>query len=235
VTQSAGVVSDPVAFLESLLRSSGDCIKILDMEGNLIFMTDGGQRIMEVTDFSSIKGCPWPDFWHGQGNIDAKAAVEAARAGGVGHFQGFATTMAGTPKWWDVQVTPIFGPDGKPEKLLSVSRDITASHYAASQLEDSERQLRLALNAARLGHWTLDLTSGVLRASDICKENFGRERSEEFTNEELRDAIHPDDRARAVAAIERAIETGDDYDVESDHPTRRNDRLGYDQRTPHPR
>jgi PAS domain S-box-containing protein len=34
------------------------------------------------------------------------------------------------------------------------------------------------------------------------------------TNEELRDAIHPDDRARAVAAIEGAIETGDDYDVE---------------------
>jgi hypothetical protein len=25
------------------------------MEGNLIFMTDGGQRIVEVTDFSSIK------------------------------------------------------------------------------------------------------------------------------------------------------------------------------------
>jgi PAS domain S-box-containing protein len=47
-----------------------------------------------------------------------------------------------------------------------------------------------------------------------CSEVPGRDRSEEFTNEELRDAIHPDDRARAVAAIERAIEMGDDYDVE---------------------
>ena len=33
--------------------------------------------------------------------------------------------MKGTPKWWDVSVTAILGPDGKPERLLSVSREIT--------------------------------------------------------------------------------------------------------------
>src|SRR4051812_45642496 len=142
-------VSDPNSLLRSLFASSGDCIKILDLDGNLIFMTEGGQRIMEVTDFSAIAGCPWPDFWQGQGNTDARAAVEAAKAGRASNFQGFATTMAGTPKWWDVQVTPILGADGKPEKLLSVSRDITDSRTAAKAVEASERQLQLALHAGR--------------------------------------------------------------------------------------
>ncbi|MGI4793195.1 MAG: PAS domain S-box protein [Janthinobacterium lividum] len=113
-------------FLRGVLASSGDCIKVLDLEGRLTFMSEGGQRVMEVSDFSAIRGCSWPDFWQGPGNADAIAALEAARAGGVGHFQGSADTMAGTTRFWDVQVTPIFGSDGRPERLLSVSRDMTA-------------------------------------------------------------------------------------------------------------
>jgi hypothetical protein len=50
------------SLLLALLASSGDCIKILDLDGSLLFMTEGGQRIMEVTDFSAIQGCLWPDF-----------------------------------------------------------------------------------------------------------------------------------------------------------------------------
>ncbi len=41
--------------------------------------------------------------------------------------------MAGTPRWWDVRVTPIRGADGRPEKLLVVSRDITGLKRAEEQ------------------------------------------------------------------------------------------------------
>ena len=88
-------------------------------------MSEGGQRVMQVEDFSKLKGCPWPDFWVGQGNADAKAAVAMAIAGGTARFQGAANTAIGTPRYWDVQVSPIRGDDGKPSHLLSISRDIT--------------------------------------------------------------------------------------------------------------
>ena len=207
-------VSDPNALLCSLLGSSGDCIKILDLDGNLIFMTEGGQRIMEVTDFEAIRGCPWPDFWQDAGNLDAKAAVKAAQAGETGHFQGFATTMAGTPKWWDVTVTLIRDGEGRPDRLLSVSRDITESRLADEALKASEQHLRLALHAGRLGHWDLDLATGVLLASDFCKENFGRSAADAFTYQDLLDAVAPEDRARMTAAVAHTIATGEDYDVE---------------------
>jgi PAS domain S-box-containing protein len=129
-------------FLRSVLAASGDCIKVLDLQGKLIFMTEGGQRVMEVSNFNAIRGCKWTDFWEGQGNADAHAALEAAKAGGVGHFQGAADTMAGTPRWWDVQVTSIPGEDGKPERLLCVSRDITASRRAEEALRESEAHWR---------------------------------------------------------------------------------------------
>src|SRR5262245_58534950 len=64
--------------LRSVLAGCGDCIKILDLDGRLQFMSEGGKRVMEVEDFSLLKGCPWPDFWVGQGNSDAKSAVATA-------------------------------------------------------------------------------------------------------------------------------------------------------------
>ena len=133
-------------FLRSVLASSGDCIKVLDLDARLSFMNEGGQRVMEVDDFNAIRGCPWPDFWRDQGNQDAKDAVAAARAGRSGHFRGVADTMAGTPRWWDVQVTPIFGADGRPERLLAVSRDITAMHAAEVALRTSEERFRTILD-----------------------------------------------------------------------------------------
>ncbi len=112
-------------FLRSVLASSTDCIKVLDLDAKLVFMSEGGMRVMEVSDFNDVAGCPWPDFWQGEGNLEALEAVAAAKAGRSAAFQGYADTMKGNRRYWDVQVSPIMGADGKPERILSVSRDIT--------------------------------------------------------------------------------------------------------------
>jgi hypothetical protein len=39
--------------LRAVLSGCGDCIKILDLDGNLQFMSDGGKRVMEVDDFKA--------------------------------------------------------------------------------------------------------------------------------------------------------------------------------------
>lgn len=131
--------------LQGVLAGCGDCIKILDLDGRLQFMSEGGKRVMEVENFTTLKGCPWPDFWAGSGNADAVAAVETAKAGGTARFKGAANTAKGTPRHWDVQVSPIMGKDGRPSHLLSISRDITEEWRANAELKESlERQALLA-------------------------------------------------------------------------------------------
>lgn len=130
--------------LRGVLAGCGDCIKILDLQGRLQFMSEGGKRVMEVDDFGKLKGCPWPDFWAGAGNADARHAVEKAKAGGTARFKGAANTARGNPRYWDVQVSPILGTNGEPAHLLSISRDITDEWRAASELKESvERQALL--------------------------------------------------------------------------------------------
>lgn len=113
------------AFMRGVLAASNDCIKVLDLDAKLAFMSEGGKRVMEVSDFNAIAGCPWPSFWEGAGNHAAKKAIVAARSGSASSFQGYADTMKGNRRYWDVQVSPIVGADGKPERILSISRDIT--------------------------------------------------------------------------------------------------------------
>jgi PAS domain S-box-containing protein len=129
-------------FTRSILKSSTDCIKVLDTDARLRFMSPGGLEVMEVDDFGAIEGCDWRDFWSGPDHEKAREAVKTALAGGNARFQGHTPTMKGRPRWWDVAVTPIPGQDGSVEKLLSVSRDITES----KQAEEHQRLLIHELN-----------------------------------------------------------------------------------------
>ena len=81
-------------------------------------------------------------------------------------------------------------------------------------LTESEGLLQTALNAGHLGALELHLPEFELEASDTCKTFFGRKPSDPFSYQDLLDAVHPDDRARRIEVLERAIKTGTDYSIE---------------------
>ncbi len=128
--QAEAALRESEAFMASVLASSTDCIKVLDLDGNLTFMSEGGMDVMEISDFNDVKGCPWPDFLKGDGVALAYGALEEARHGRSAHFVTPADTFAGTPRYWSVSVSPILGADGRTERILSVSRDITELEHA---------------------------------------------------------------------------------------------------------
>lgn len=134
------------AFINSILESSTDCIKVLSLDGDLVFMSGGGMRVMEVDDFDTIRGCQWPSFWPGEGQDKASESVAKARAGKISVFEGDAPTAKGNMRYWEVTVSPIFGEDGKPARILSVSRDITAKKDSERQREMLARELHHRVN-----------------------------------------------------------------------------------------
>lgn len=49
---------------QAILGSSPDCIKLLSLDGRLLFMSVGGLCAMEVDDFDrQLKGADWLSFW----------------------------------------------------------------------------------------------------------------------------------------------------------------------------
>jgi PAS domain S-box-containing protein len=202
-------------FTGRILQASGDCIKVLDLDAKLQFMSAGGQVVMEVDDFEAIKGCPWPEFWSGPERGAAEAAIDAASAGRVGRFQGFTPTVKGTPRWWDVVVTPINGADGKPERLLSVSRDITAERVAQEAITESEARLRFALAAGQLGEWELDIATDTSVRALRHDQIFGYDEPvENWGFETFISHVLPEDRPHVEEKFRQAAETGTGWHFE---------------------
>ena len=158
--------------LRGVLAGCSDCIKILDLDGRLQFMSEAGKRVMEVDDFGNLKGRAWPDVWAGVGNAEATLAVEKARGGVIARFQGVANTAKGNPRHWDVQVAPIFGADGKPSYILAISRDITPEKRAETELAEAyQRQQMLTAELQHRIKNTLAMVSAIanqtMRGNDV--------------------------------------------------------------------
>ena len=85
-------------FAARLIESSRDCIKVLDLKGHLLSINAHGMTALEICDFGPLVGSPWVEFWDGQDQEHARAAIEQARQGQVGRFTGyFPTTQTKTP------------------------------------------------------------------------------------------------------------------------------------------
>ena len=148
-------------FAARLIESSHDCITVLDLKGHLLSMNAHGMTALEIFDFGPLVGSPWVESWDGQDQEHARAAIEQARQGQAGRFTGYFPTMhTKIPKWWDVSITAILDKDGKPEKLLVVSRDITELKQAEQALQQSHEQLEQQVEART---YDLARTSMVLQ------------------------------------------------------------------------
>jgi PAS domain S-box-containing protein len=129
--------------LRGVLHSSDDCIKMLDRAGGILLVNAAGRRVLKAEEGETFAGRCWLEFVRSEYHADAVAAFDAAKAGQTGHFQGAGATAVGESSWWDVQITPILDAEGRPDKFLSVSRDITAfkraAGYRAAELDLGDR------------------------------------------------------------------------------------------------
>ena len=134
--------------------------------------------------------------------------------GGTGRFQGFAPTMKGSPRWWDVMVTSINDEDGNSDKLLVVSRDITERKRIEAELYDLNASLEARVaerteerdrtwNNARDLLLVVD-TDGIFRAANPAWTTILGWRPDEVIGRPHLEFIHPDDHPSSEDALETA-------------------------------
>ncbi|MTJ11885.1 PAS domain S-box protein [Anabaena sp. UHCC 0187] len=206
---------DSEEFNRSIFENNADCLKVLDLDGNIISINQGGQVLMEIDDLSLVIGEQWVQFWRETDQLAAIQAIEAAKIGKISRFQGFCPTAKGIPKWWDVLVAPVPDLAGNIIRLIATSRDITANKEADKQLRNLSDRLNLAIKSGQIGIWDWDIVNDHLVWDDRMYELYGVNPSDFPGAYQAWEAgLHPDDVLPARTAIEQAIAGETDFEPE---------------------
>ena len=163
---------DAAGALQAVFEQSPDCIKMLTPEGQVFFMNFNGVIAMEMESLAEHMGVPWWDLWPEETKQKVVEAIREAQAGRSSRFTGFRPTAKGTPKWWDVGVSPVLGASGDIESLLVINRDVT---------EDMRRKEEIEVMSLEMRH---RLKNAYAVSASIAKISaFNRPDLQEFANE----------------------------------------------------
>jgi PAS domain S-box-containing protein len=179
--------------------------------------------------WEQAKGFGWVEALH----PDDRSAVKrdwlnAVAAGAVCSTKGRVwSQMHGCYRVVQSRGIPIFEDAGEIKEWVAALIDVQETLESQHRLDDdlvhareaaskSEATLRLAIEAAELGTWDLDLATGELFWSDRCKALFGISPLASANMDDFYNGLHPDDRARITEAFAKAIDPAQrqPYDVE---------------------
>src|SRR5262245_8413040 len=116
------------SFDQRIADSISDCVKLLDLDGRLLYINPAGLRMLELPDAAPVLNRPIAGFFEGEARQAAENAVVEARRGGCGRFRYTMPTPSGE-KWFDAVLTPMPDADGAVTQLLGISRDITEHRH----------------------------------------------------------------------------------------------------------
>ncbi len=121
----------------------------------------------------------------------------------------------GTEIWTQVTTSVIRGADGRPVHFISLIHDISAKKLAEAKRCESELRFRQVTENIREVFWLVNLpTNQLLYISPAYEEIWGRTARALYASPgEWLEAIHPEDRARVLEAMQTKRLTGD-YDEE---------------------
>ncbi len=186
-------------------------MKLLDRDGRLQYLNQNGICLLEIDDFATVIGTVWAELWPEQSRLIVQQAVDMAASGRVARFSGFCPTAKGKLKWWDVVISPVPGAHADVERLLVVSRDVTAQTTTEQTLRTSERYFKaLANNISQLA-WMADRSGSIF---------WYNERWFDFTGSTLpemagwgwKSVHHPDHIDRVVRKFAKCVADGQPWE-----------------------
>jgi len=123
-------------------------------------------------------------------------------------------------RWFLFRASPLCDDSGKVVKWYGTNTDIEDRKRAEDALRSHEQNLRLLVDTIP-GHIVTTTPTGEIELLNRRVLEYFDKTPEELVNWRTSDAIHPDDLALTIAALTRAIQTGEPY--EREHRLRRAD------------
>lgn len=197
-----------------IVETASEGIWMIDADHKTTFANDRMAQLLGTTA-SAMLGRTLFDFMDEEGKHLAEIYI-ARRQQGIEEQHDFKfKRLDGSTLWAIIEMTPILDAEGRCQGALGMVTDITDRKRIEDQLRSLSDRLSLAIKSGAIGIWDWDLVEDVSVWDDRMCDLFGIPRSE-FTgaSQTWLQAMHPDDRAAALASTEQALRGEKDYDTE---------------------
>ena len=161
-----------------------------------------GYKREEITSIS------FEDVTHADDVAEDRRLYSALMRGDIDNFRREKryVTRSGKVLWVHVNASLVRSPDGMPQYAISMVEDISERVKAERALNQSENQLRQALDAARMVIWSWDIHNDQIQWSENLHRVFNLPFGRTPTNREAIFAIvAPQDRERVEHDLNAAI------------------------------
>ena len=190
------------AFLESILAAVPAFVARFDVDRRIRYIN----RIQPGLKMEDVLGSSVFDFVHPADRELARTTIDHVLATGQPeHYDSVATGPNGGLAFYECYVSPVRDGDRSGGCLMAF--EVTTHRSRQQALEESQRQLRLALDAGGVGLWTWDLVTGQVFWDERMKAMMGRETTADFSTY-ISEFVHPDDRPRMAAVGRYVLDTG---------------------------
>jgi signal transduction histidine kinase len=116
--------------------------------------------------------------------------------------------------YWTFGYSRVNDESGHPGGVLVVCNESTEKVKAYNQLQQTNRELKFAIEAGELGTWDLNPKTNRFIGNNRLKSWFGLQPDDEIELPDALSAIIEADRANVIAAIEQAMQKGaGDYNI----------------------
>ncbi len=179
---------------QRILASLPQGFLFMDVDFRVRQINDYGLRI-DGRERADILGHTHWECWPGSEQLPVGTAFRRALREGVAVNLEQFYVLSGKGIWFDVHCFPADG------GLVVLYRDITERKLNEQALAEREQQLRLAIDAADVGEWDVDMASQVMFWPARVKAMFGIAPECPVTLDDFYDGVHPDDRAHTLASF----------------------------------
>ena len=201
-------------WLSALIESADDAIISKTLDGIITSWNKGAERIFGYTP-EEVIGKPITIIIPPDHLNEEPAILARLRAGErIEHYETVRMRKDGKRVDISLTVSPIKGPGGQIIGASKIARDVTEQREARRALDDASERLRLALAASNLGDWSWNAATDAVTLSETAERILGVPPVAPMTWTEMRNLLHVEDRERAKAAVEIALATHTDYDIE---------------------